>query len=30
MPVAEAEQAAAELAELLQKFSPGAHISVHR
>ncbi|MGW6738555.1 B3/B4 domain-containing protein [Streptomyces sp. NPDC055013] len=28
MPVAEAEQAAAELAELLAKFSPGAHISV--
>ncbi|WP_328429462.1 B3/B4 domain-containing protein [Streptomyces sp. NBC_00443] len=30
MPVAEVEQAAAELAELLGKFSPGAQISVHR
>jgi DNA/RNA-binding domain of Phe-tRNA-synthetase-like protein len=28
MPVAEAEQAAAELAELLEKFSPGARIEV--
>ncbi|MFE5893444.1 B3/4 domain-containing protein [Streptomyces sp. NPDC056468] len=28
MPVAEAEQAAAELAGLLEKFSPGAHITV--
>ncbi|MGF0173518.1 B3/B4 domain-containing protein [Streptomyces sp. Marseille-Q5077] len=28
MPVAEAEQAAAELAELLEKFSPGANITV--
>ncbi|MFS4109504.1 B3/4 domain-containing protein [Streptomyces sp. PD-S100-1] len=29
MPVAEAEAAAAELAELLEKFSPGARITVH-
>ncbi|MCT9082128.1 B3/B4 domain-containing protein [Streptomyces fulvoviolaceus] len=29
MPVAEVEKAAAELAELLEKFSPGAHITVH-
>ncbi|MFI9612743.1 B3/4 domain-containing protein [Streptomyces sp. NPDC052023] len=29
MPVAEAEQAAAELAALLEKFSPGARITVH-
>ena len=30
MPPAEAEQAAAELAELLEKFSPGAQIAVRR
>ncbi|MFG3661902.1 B3/4 domain-containing protein [Streptomyces sp. NPDC047706] len=30
MPVAETEQAAAELAALLAKFSPGARITVHR
>ncbi|MET9732174.1 phenylalanine--tRNA ligase beta subunit-related protein [Streptomyces sp. NPDC006458] len=30
MPVAEAESAAAELAALLEKFSPGADITVHR
>ncbi|MCX5418838.1 B3/4 domain-containing protein [Streptomyces sp. NBC_00078] len=29
MPVAEVEQAGAELAELLEKFSPGAQITVH-
>ncbi|NUS26609.1 MAG: cytoplasmic protein [Streptomyces sp.] len=29
MPVAEVEQAGAELAELLEKFSPGARIEVH-
>jgi len=29
MPVAELEQAGAELAELLEKFSPGARIDVH-
>lgn len=29
MPVAEAERAGAELAELLEKFSPGARITVH-
>jgi DNA/RNA-binding domain of Phe-tRNA-synthetase-like protein len=29
MPVAEVESAAAELAELLEKFSPGARITVH-
>ncbi|WP_171107757.1 MULTISPECIES: phenylalanine--tRNA ligase beta subunit-related protein [Streptomyces] len=29
MPVAEAEEAAAELAALLEKFSPGARITVH-
>ncbi|OPG05148.1 cytoplasmic protein [Streptomyces sp. GKU 895] len=29
MPVAEVERAGAELAELLEKFSPGAHIEVH-
>lgn len=29
VPVAEAEDAAAELAELLEKFSPGADIRVH-
>jgi hypothetical protein len=29
MPVSEMEQAGAELAELLEKFSPGARITVH-
>jgi hypothetical protein len=29
MPVADVEQAGTELAELLEKFSPGAQIRVH-
>jgi hypothetical protein len=29
MPVADVEAAGAELAELLEKFSPGARITVH-